>query len=87
MARYRCRRHNLRASSIIKILICYNKDTLHVSKSLEPVSVSVSPTLNCWIGNSLDHTIVDGMSLSVCIEDHFRYKNNQPTTCEDGISF
>ena len=24
-----------------------------MSKSLETVSVSVSPTLNCWIGNSL----------------------------------
>ena len=53
MARYRCRRHAFLVSSIIKILFSYNKDTLHLSKSLETVSVSVSPTLNYWIGNSL----------------------------------
>ena len=53
MARYRCRRHNCLVSSIIEILFSYNKDIWHVSKSLETVSVSVSPTLNYWIGNSL----------------------------------
>ena len=55
MTRYRSRRANFLVSFALKTLFAYTKDTLCVSKSLDTVLVSRSPTQISCIGNSLDH--------------------------------
>ena len=53
LTRYRSRRANFLVSFALKTLFAYTKDTLCVSKSLDTVSVSRSPTQISCIGNSL----------------------------------
>ena len=53
LTRYRSRRANFWVSFALKTLFAYTKDTLCVSKSLDTVSVSRSPTQISCIGNSL----------------------------------
>ena len=53
LCRYLCRRANFWVSTVQKTLFPYTNDTLNVSKSLDTVSVSKSPTQFFCIGNSL----------------------------------
>ena len=57
LTRYRSRRANFLVSFALQTLFAHTKDTLCVSKSLDTVSVSRSPTQISCIGNSLAYKV------------------------------